>query len=245
MSTFNENGFSLKEQILAIVAGLLIVAIVGWFLPLKSGSVASTLGVGTQYIEDYDPLVMQAGFNTNKAATFGSTLSVTGATTLTGAATLSSTLALTGAGTFSSTGSFAGLLTLNAGQLKSYTNASSSVTTGTLSQSDILGYDTILLEATGAAATKTLTLPATSTLTSFVPSAGDRQDTCVVNSTTTAATTITWAAGTGIDLETASSTLTGTQPSFIQPADSVACFTFIRKTSTDITAVFNRNANRD
>src|SRR3990167_4643112 len=134
----------------------------------------------------------------------------------------------------SSTGSFSGLVTLEGGQLKSYTNASSSVTTGTLAQSDILNYDTILLEPTGAAATKTLTFPATSTLTSFVPTAGDRQDTCFFNATTTAASTITFAAGAGIALENVASTT----PDLILGADNTACFTFIRKTNTDIVAAF-------
>lgn len=90
MSNFNENGFSVKEQVLAIVAGLLIVAIIGWFLPVGSGSLLNSGATGTQYIEDYDPLVMQAGLNTNKAASFGSTVSITGATTLTGLLTTGS-----------------------------------------------------------------------------------------------------------------------------------------------------------
>lgn len=38
----------------------------------------------TQFIEDNYPPIQSAGFNTAKAATFGSTLAVTGATTLTG-----------------------------------------------------------------------------------------------------------------------------------------------------------------
>lgn len=49
--------------------------------------------------ENQNPAVQQNGFNTNKAVALGSTLAVTGATTLTGAATLSSTLQVTGATT--------------------------------------------------------------------------------------------------------------------------------------------------
>lgn len=45
----------------------------------------------TVYVEDYFPVVKYQGFNTNKAATFGSTLDVTGA------ATFASTLSVTGA----------------------------------------------------------------------------------------------------------------------------------------------------
>lgn len=99
MSTFNENGFSIKEQILAIVALLLIVAITGWFLPLGGGSRSSILSgaSGTQYIEDYDPLVMQAGLNTSKAVTFGSTLTVSGLSTFSGVSAFAGGATSTGA----------------------------------------------------------------------------------------------------------------------------------------------------
>ena len=46
----------------------------------------------TVYIEQFDPNVLANGFNTQKAATFESTLAVTGATTLTGALTLAGTI---------------------------------------------------------------------------------------------------------------------------------------------------------
>lgn len=48
----------------------------------------------TQYLENFDPNVLANGLNTLKAATFGSTLAVTGAVTF------SSTLAVTGVATF-------------------------------------------------------------------------------------------------------------------------------------------------
>lgn len=88
--TFKEHGFSVKEQVSAIIALLLIVAVIGWFLPIGPASSGSPLSTGTQLVEDYDPLVMQAGLNTNKAVAFGSTLSVTGASTLTGLTTIGS-----------------------------------------------------------------------------------------------------------------------------------------------------------
>ncbi len=150
----------------------------------------------------------------------GTTLTITGATSITGAATIS------------------GLTTMNAGQLRSYTTASSSVSTATLSQADILNYDTLLYTPGGAAATKTLTLPATSTLTSMVPTAGDMQKTCIYNATSTAASTLTLAAGTGIDLESATSTL-------VISARGSGCLTFIRETDTDVTVLFNGYVNAD
>lgn len=138
-----------------------------------------------------------------------------------------------------------GKLTTNAGHLRSYTNATTSVTTGTLSVSDVNGYDVVLLTPTGAAATKTLTFFASSTASTWLPTAGDMQETCFVNGTTTAATTITFAAGTGIDLETASSSPTD----LILLAGNTACFKFIRQTATastfDITAAMIEYTNGD
>jgi len=138
------------------------------------------------------------------------------------------------------------LFTSNGGILKSYTNASSSVTTGTLAQADILNYDTLLLTPSGAAATKTLTLPATSTLTSMVPTAGDQQDLCIYNATGTAASTITLAAGTGIDLErVATSTTSGAAGVLVIPANGYACLKFIRQTDTDIGALMTSYLDAD
>ncbi len=51
----------------------------------------------TQYIENFIPVVKYNGLNTQKAVSFESTFSVTGATTLSGALTLGSTLDATGA----------------------------------------------------------------------------------------------------------------------------------------------------
>ena len=142
-------------------------------------------------------------------------------------------------------GYYAALATLNAGTLRSYPNATTSVTTETLNVSDIAGYDTILLTPGGAAATKTLTFPASSTASTWLPTAGDMQETCFSNASTTAAATITYAAGTGIDLEVASTTTGGTVPTLVQQADSTVCFKFIRKTTTDIAALMTRYADGD
>jgi hypothetical protein len=140
----------------------------------------------------------------------------------------------------STTGSFSGLLTTNAGNLKSYTNSTSTTATSyTAVQADLLNYDSILIRPnTGDL---TITLPATSTLTSMVPSVGDRQDFCLHNSTTTAGIDITIAAGTGIDLETASSTPTD----LTILADQFACFSFIRKANTDVGVLMTEFTNGD
>lgn len=148
--------------------------------------------------------------------------------------------------TFTSTGLFGGLLTLDAGLLKSYTNATTtSKATQTLLVSDIAGYDSISMQPLVAALT--LTLPASSTATTWLPTAGDVQTTCFLNSTSTAAATITFVAGTGIDWENVSTTtpIGGASPPAPIPAIGAGCFTFIRQVNTDISALYVPYVNAD
>lgn len=142
------------------------------------------------------------------------------------------------------TGSFSGLLTLNGGQLRSSTNSTSTTaTTQTLVVADINGYDTISLTPnTGAL---TLTWFASSTASAFLPTAGDMQETCIYNATTTAAATITVAAAAGIDMETSSST-----PSDLTIlAGNHACIKMIRQPATastfDISVLMTEFSNAD
>lgn len=138
----------------------------------------------------------------------------------------------TGTATLSSTLTVGGLVTHDAGTLASYTNSTSSVQTSqTLAASDIANYSSVIF--TPNVGSITLTLPASSTLSAFLPTAGDWTQQCWLNATSSAGKKITFAAGTGIDLEVASSTATtqGTPGLFIGPGDS-ACFRFIRKPAT-------------
>jgi hypothetical protein len=80
--------------------------------------------------------------------------------------------------------------------------------------------------------TVTLTLPASSTLSSFAPNAGDVRKIVIENATTTNATGITIAAGTGIDLQVASTTNT-----FY--GNTSAILTFIRDASSDFIVFLN------
>lgn len=77
-------------------------------------------------------------------------------------------------------------------------STSTTATAGTLTQSDLASYS--MIEWTLNTANGTLTLPATSTLTTLLPDAGDMRTWLIHNATTTAAITATIAAGTGIDL---------------------------------------------
>lgn len=233
--TFKDTGFTVKEQIVGVIALLAIVAVIGWFLPLRSGSNLSG-STGTPNIEEYDPYVQQFGLNTNKAVAFGSTLSVTGAATFSSTLGITGAFTQTGAATFSSTAAFNGLPTFNAGRVDSYPNSTStSATTYTLVEADILHYNTVLITLSGGAAT--FTLPATSTITNLVPNAGDMEEQCWIPATNT----LTFAAGTGIDLETASSSPTD----LTILAGNTGCLKYIRQADTDISVMLTEFTDGD
>ena len=140
--------------------------------------------------------------------------------TVSGASTLA-TATLSGVATFN------GLPTFNAGLYHSYTNSTSTTaTTQTLLAADILNYSTVIMDIEVGATT--FTLPASSTLSAMVPVAGDMFEQCWYNATTTAAMTITLAAGTGIDLEISTSS---TNALTINP-DGYACLKYVRKPAT-------------
>lgn len=78
----------------------------------------------------------------------------------------------------------------------------------------------------------TLTLPATSTLSSFVPKPGDTREVFLCNATTTAATSFTLAAGTGMNLAQATSTLAIS-------TNQCAELRFSRKANSDIDVFYD------
>lgn len=134
----------------------------------------------------------------------------------------------------------AGIFTPQAGTLSSYSSATSSPGTAqTLTESDIAFYDTILMTPTVGALT--LTLPGAATLTTYLPATGDMARQCWVNATTTAAATLIFAAGSGIDLETASSSPTD----LTVLAGETACFTFIRTGASAVSADMIEYTNGD
>jgi hypothetical protein len=110
----------------------------------------------------------------------------------------------------------------------------------TLKVSDVQDFDTVIVRPTGAASSKTLTFFASSTASSWLPVAGDSQTTCFLNATTTSGVTLVFAGGTGIDLQTASSSPTDLT---ILP-DNTACFRFIRKSQVaGVTNAFDIEAS--
>lgn len=103
----------------------------------------------------------------------------------------------------------------------SSTFATTSTGAGTLTASNIREKTTILSTNAGAL---TLTLPASTTLTSFIPKAGDRVSLVLVNQGTAL---LTLAGGTGTLLQTASSTKTVN-------IGGTTLLNFVRKTNSDI-----------
>lgn len=109
---------------------------------------------------------------------------------------------------------------------------STTVTSYTLLANDLVNrgsgaaYDTIIF--TPNTGDLTLTFPASSTLPHFISRAGYRTRQCWFNATSTAGIDITFAAGTGIDVQTSSST-----PSdLILRNGQFGCFDFVRKPVT-------------
>jgi hypothetical protein len=129
--------------------------------------------------------------------------------------------------------------------VRSSTNSTSTTaTTQTLVQADILGYETVLF--TPNTGDTTLTFPATSTLTSFAPSTGDMVEQCWYNATSTADITLTFAAGTGMDLErVATSTTDGGAGVLAVQEKNSACFKFVRQADTDISVLMFSFINAD
>lgn len=132
----------------------------------------------------------------------------------------STTLAVTGVATFTAQS------VMNGGVLHSYPLSTSTPASLTLAASDITNYESIVqLPSAGSAITDTL--PASSSLSAFVPTAGDWAEQCITNGTTTAAINITIAGGTGTHLLTATTTPGGGAVTAIGPGNT-GCIKYFR-----------------
>ncbi len=146
-------------------------------------------------------------------------------------------------------GQVLGTMTFKGPVYTSYTNSTSSTATSqTLIASDIVGFSNVLFMANTDSTT--LTFPATSTLAStFIPNAGDMQDQCWYNATSTASKNITFVAGSGFDFEVASSTAKAVQgnlsSNLLVVSGNSGCFHFIRKANTDIVGQFRSFTDAD
>ena len=135
-------------------------------------------------------------------------------------ATLTTTGAATIGGIVDNTQGFAGDV---------FASSTGLVNAGTLTESDLLAYEYFKITA-NLAGGFALTLPATSTMTTFIPNAGDYKDICIENATSsTQALTIT--EGTGIRL------VASTNAMDIIDETEVSCIRFIRENDTDVIGV--------
>jgi hypothetical protein len=144
-------------------------------------------------------------------------------------------LSIDSAGNVSTSGSLTAATSTFDGPVLSSPGVLSTTTMGTattLKEADLL-YNEYWNVVLNAASNHTFTLPASSTLTTFIPNAGDRRVIYVKLASTTAASTTAsiFATGAGIDIEAASST--GAKVF----ARNTAKLEFIRDVSTDITLI--------
>ncbi len=131
------------------------------------------------------------------------------------------------------TATFSGTVQTDGGFIQSSTSATSTITSAqTLIPSDISGFNTVIL--TPNVSSDTVTLFASSTASAFLPVAGDSQQTCIMNGTTTAGINITLAGGTGTTLLVASSSATAVGSLVIAP-QKIGCITFTRGNATATT----------
>ena len=130
--------------------------------------------------------------------------------------------------------------------------ATTTPASATLSAREAAGFSTVSFYP--SVGDVTLTLPASTTLGALLGSeAGAMKRVCYYNATTTAGIDITFASGTGVDLEVASSTTaTAGIISLVINADNSGCIEFARKSSAvgaasdkDITARFIRFVDGD
>lgn len=156
-------------------------------------------------VAGYDPTTVNnpwtflAAVTHSAAVTFSSTLSVAGETSVKG---------LTQGG---------GVVTI--------AQTSAAVT---LTEANLLAGDVITFTASTTQGALTATLPATSTMTTLLPNAGDYRTWVIENPFTAAATTTTIAAGAGIDLQEPDG------QNVVIGIDNYAWLTCFREASTDV-----------
>lgn len=203
-------------SIVGVIAVVLAVVIT-WFVS-KPKNVVPVGAPGNMLAEQYDPYVQyNGGFNTALGITNSGDFTQSGASTLSGAATFSSTLNATGATTLATLTQGGGI------RATSTVNSAETLLAADFDVENVIAYTLNVQNAT-------LTLPATSTLSSFIGTAGQTRTIFIRNATTTAKT-LTIAGGTGMNLLVASSTnaIVGNTS-----GSNSARLDFVRRADTDI-----------
>ena len=213
-----------KKFIAVALIAILLVAIGGYFFPLVSvDAVAEKIAQEVQNKLGATGTRFPNGLSTDTTSPANgevrtTDLTVTDDVTVTDDTTLTDALDVNGETTVQG-------FTQGAGALATSTSGAAT----TLTQTDLLANNFISL--TINIGNFTYTLPATSTMTSLIPGTGDMREWIFENATTTAASTLTIAAGTGIDLisvTTADDVIDGTEYSRL---------TCIRQADTDVTCI--------
>jgi hypothetical protein len=207
-----------SQKIVSAVLGLWLVALTG-FLFLGNTAASPTLGTVSNSINH----LLQGNSWFTGIAYFGTSqqasIDASGNVTTSGSVT-SASASVTGAlvvGTFTQGG---GVL------------ATTSIGAGTLTAANIATNNVIQQTNTGAI---TLTLPASSTLTSFIPTAGQVRSLFIANLGTAA---VTLAGGTGTSIKVASSTsLIGATGLKVIQIGGTGRLDFFRKSNTDIEVI--------
>lgn len=141
----------------------------------------------------------------------------------------------TGVLNLSAAANFSGTTTFDSEQLNSYPVATSSAASAALLSTDLPCNGTLLVSLPVGAVT--LTTPASSTLSTKLPVAGDRCSVAIVNASTTAGQTVTLAAGTGWKIATT------TEAQLVIHPGTVGILDIIRKTNTDFTALLRNQGH--
>lgn len=218
-----------KNQLLSVV-GAVVLILVGWAIYRYHSPAPTLVGVTNQCASGQTclPSLELTGPNggvTNALQLDSGIFDNAGTLTQEGAATFSSTVGISGALTNTST------TYLSGGFRTGGTNSTSTPVSLTLKAADLATYTSVSMTPTIGAIT--VTLPASSTMATFLPNAGDRTSFVWVNASTTAAAVITVAAGTGTLLMTASSSGTTVAPATID-GTKAAVIQVIRKANTDL-----------
>ena len=175
-------------------------------------------------VYSYQSAGVKYGDNSTLSGGLTVQLSNTGDTFTTG--TGINTVAITSTGNITAAGIIYSKDGLVEGGIDSIATTSTSYT---LVQNDLLNYSFISFTPNGG--NTTLTLPASTTLTSWLANAGDSAIEAIHNASSTAGVTLTVAAGTGTLVQNASSTLV------INPLKD-ATIRCIRKANTDVVCLF-------
>jgi hypothetical protein len=192
--------------------------------------ILAILVVGFVFLGGNGPSI---GGSTADDWSIGGNLSVTGTSAFTGATSFSGALtvpALTASGEVAVQG-----FTQGGGEVE-LTPTSGSLT---LTEANLLAGNVISFVASSTMPAFTVTLPATSTMTTLLPSTGDMRSWVLENPFTAAATTTTIAAGTGIDLQE------NDGQNVVIGINNYAWITCFREASTDVVCSINESIPAD